>query len=226
MMSTKKYLCWVVVALMFLAVLSGGCGGGSGGSTNTGANNENGNSTPNTETSPEESFDTSIPTTINGTWNVDSGNLDVSTIMNGDNVGGIKATYAKGSTSEVTLEFLSNDEKGIEYTLVITGNDVENHSEHGDVLRVGIIPDEGKSSDHTVLHTGFYSHRTFKRTGLNTFELDATENDIDVGSTTTVKLKITLENSSLRWTELTVSTLTADGLDSKITSLANFVFKR
>ena len=228
-MNTKKYVCMLFVALMFLAVVSGGCGGGGGGSSSdsskgTNQNQTNENTTPDTDTD-EEPFDPTVPTSLNGTWNVDTGKVDVTTTMDGTDVGGIKATYAAGTASEVTLTFLSDDEDGINYTLVVSGNNVRYHSSHGDTLRFDTINNENQSSSQIALHTGFYSHRTFTRTGLNTFVLNATEDNTEDG-TMTVKLKLKLEGSSLRWTESTVSVLSTEALNLKTDALVDFVFKR
>ena len=73
MMGTRKYLCWVLVALMFLAVLSGGCGGGSSGgssSSDNGTTNENG--------TDDSSNSNGVEGTIEGTWKPLSGTYSLS----------------------------------------------------------------------------------------------------------------------------------------------------
>ena len=71
MMSTKKYLCWVVVALMFLAVVSCGCGGGGGGGGRSATENPT-TENPTTEnpTTETKNYDISIMT---GTWIASNG---------------------------------------------------------------------------------------------------------------------------------------------------------
>ena len=72
MTGTRKYLCWVMVALMFLAVLSGGCGGGSSGGSSPNNNqsqqNEQDDTTHDTDTPNIYSI-----SQLTGTWVASSG---------------------------------------------------------------------------------------------------------------------------------------------------------
>ena len=241
MMSTKKYLCWVIVALMFLAVLSGGCGGGGGpissnsNEQNTESENDNatqeGETTPTNPETPTDDGDNTptTPESVNGTWNIDSGYVLRSADMNGTNVYN-RQNYVSGSASEVKIEFLPDGEDAVggSYTLVLTGDNVQANSENGDVLSIRFADSESGSTDNTFFHTGFLTHRTFTRTGENTFELNATENDPDgvTGSVVTVKYKITLDGSLLRWNEAMTAEYTEGSNHAKVDTFIEILLKQ
>ena len=269
MVSTKKYLCWVMVALMFFAVVSSGCGGGGSGPISSNSNEQktesekdnatqegettptptnpetqtptnpvepetptdDGNSTPTTpETpTPEAPAEPTVPKSVNGTWNIDSGYVLMSADVNG-NISYGRQTYVSGSASEVKIEFLpdSEDIVGGTYTLVLTGDNVEANSDHGDVLSLRFTDSESGSTDTGLFHTGFYTHRTFTRTGENMFELNATENDPDgvTGSIFTVKYKITLEDSLLRWDETINAEYSSSNYNATVDTFREILLKQ
>ncbi|MDY6400201.1 MAG: hypothetical protein SPL10_02740 [Synergistales bacterium] len=79
-MSTKKYLSWLLVALMFLSVFSGGCGGGSSGGSiasspnnTTQQKNNNNDAAPNTQNNSNGTQEVYSISEMTGTWVASNG---------------------------------------------------------------------------------------------------------------------------------------------------------
>ena len=111
----RKYLCWLLIGLVFCMVLSAGCGGGG----ESDLNDEK-------ENTQNQQQGNGVEGTIEGTWRIESGTYTASS--NGIN---ISATYKQGSataeqfTIAVTDTVKTNDNpyEG-DYTVTLSGTGV------------------------------------------------------------------------------------------------------
>ena len=173
MMGTKKYLCWVIVALMFLAVMSVGCGGGNSGSISTNNNSSNDITAPDNGTEQEQENSTpenpsnstddnenrnennNNNTGISGTWKFVSGDIySVSTIQEQDNYSG---TYDKSTEWVFNVTISLEEQSDGKYTIKISGNDVmsENSEWPQGIAYGGFISSDNKDlGDHAIIRGG------------------------------------------------------------------------
>ena len=139
----RNSLCWLLVLVMALCVLSGGCGGssssdsGGSGSEDVSVPETPNTNTPDTPTTTPETPSTTSPdntapapetpstnnpnnTGINGTWRIASGKITIT--VPGQN---ISANYAQGSASaqQFTISVSKNTSDQY-YTIALSGNGV------------------------------------------------------------------------------------------------------
>lgn len=73
MRGNKRFLCWLVVALMFLTVISGGCGGGGSGtpsSDDSDGTNQNQSQSQNQTQNNTQGNNNGTSNSVNGTWKI------------------------------------------------------------------------------------------------------------------------------------------------------------
>ena len=203
MVFKRKYLCWLLVVVMFCVFASGGCGGGSssGGSSDndsgTSTKSEEGTSTPKTPDNPtsdetttntpeetgenlsEEILPEGAEGTIEGTWEPDNGTLVFS------DTGTSTGKYRPGSASlsHITLSVSESEYSG--YTSITV--DGEDDSEVREVTGSFDFDDPYSYSRATwIMSTGIW----FKEVAQNTYRFD------DFGSNADIDIVIQLTESN------------------------------
>ncbi|MBQ3456431.1 MAG: hypothetical protein IJG36_08340, partial [Synergistaceae bacterium] len=137
----KNGLCKILLVILFLSFVSGGCGGGSSGGVSSRGNGNNGNSNRNTGQGTE----------INGTWEIVSGYAVVSYDYSGKGkIETQRFTYA-GKNEPVEIEMTQT--YGY-YMPRLTGKNVAN----GMILTVFFTKDKSNYEQEIMFTTGAFTY--------------------------------------------------------------------
>ena len=175
----KNGLCKILLVILFLSFVSGGCGGGSSGGVSSRGNGNNGNSNRNTGQATE----------INGTWEIVSGYA----VMSQDYSGKIETyhfTYA-GKNEPVEIEMTQT--YGY-YMPRLTGKNVAN----GMILTVFFTKDKSNYEQEIMFTTGAFTYEGNGTYRMSTgYDPDGNgTNDNIVNGEFVMKLE---DENTLRW---------------------------
>ena len=173
MMGTRKYLCWVLVALMFLAVLSGGCGGSGGGgnssSSDNGTTNENGTDS------------NGVEGTIEGTWKVKSGTLT----YEGDGLN-YSAEYIEGSASAEQFKIAVTAAEDGYYLIAVSGEGVIVDDDAEQSWITAKLKSDNALIDDIDNLSIVWGSSTYELTGTNTYTSDMLNTTFKLTSPSTI----------------------------------------
>ena len=203
MMGTRKYLCWVIVALMFLAAVSGGCGGSGGGGSSSSSPTTNENET---DSGTNDSTNSNgVEGTIEGTWKITSGTLSHSS--------GVTAQYVEGSASAEQFNITVTESTPDSSSYIHYGNRTITLSGEGIVTNGDATKVTGNFTSDSPLLDDINGETTEIVIGDNTYNLVGTntyKSDI-LGDGSIVRTFQLTASSTLQYTYVTNANNPSDG---------------